>query len=295
MSSGGICSFRCCSMPTFFNPGGRTFAGGDMMPLVIPWPSAEDDRVSIPSRIAAILSGCEFVLLLTALLPFLFYSAWLTNVRMSGGLSRCIHWRGWNRSGLRPSWQSALRQQLHGTVDRNARDSRLLIYPVIAVQLFLFLEPEVIDLQALVGFQTWLGESRNICIGNFAGVRFSLTDQGIQRRLMLFLVRVEVGIHPLHNEIDEHQNQAQAAEESKNPTRTQVLAFVGYFLVFLAQVQFVTHVPVPILLRQKRHRLARAASHSSCGRNKPATSRRWPRGQSRLPTSGEMFSKSSVR
>src|SRR5438445_3298549 len=75
MSSGGICSFKCCSMPTFFNPGGRTLAGGDMMPLVIPWPSAAERRVSIASRIAAIISGCEFVLLLTALLPFPFYSA----------------------------------------------------------------------------------------------------------------------------------------------------------------------------------------------------------------------------
>src|SRR5438874_991326 len=61
-------------MPTFFNPGGRTLAGGDMMPLVIPWPSAAEHRVSVPSRIAAIISDCEFVLPLTALLPFLFYS-----------------------------------------------------------------------------------------------------------------------------------------------------------------------------------------------------------------------------
>src|SRR5437763_8919652 len=218
MRSGGICSFRCCSMPTFFNPGGRTLAGGDMMPLVIPWPSAAEHRVSISSRIAAIISICEFVLLLTALLPFLFTRLGLAIVRTSG-LSRHIHGRGWNRPGLRPSWQSSLRQQLHGAVDRNARDSRLLIYPVIAVQLFLFLETEVIDLQALVGFQTWLGKSHNIRVGNFAGVSFSLTDQGIERRLMLLLVGVEVGIHPLHNEIEEHQNQAQADEESKNPAR----------------------------------------------------------------------------
>ena len=27
-------------MPTFCKPGGRTFAGGDMMPLVMPWPKA---------------------------------------------------------------------------------------------------------------------------------------------------------------------------------------------------------------------------------------------------------------
>src|SRR5216110_1731638 len=112
---------------------------------------------------------------------------------------------------------------------------------------------------------------------------------------MLFLVAVEVGIHPLHNKIDEHQNQAQATEESKNPARPQVLAFVGYFLVFLVQIQFVTHVPVPILRTQKRHRLARVASRSGCGKNKPATSRQSRGELSRPPTSGEMFSRSSVQ
>src|SRR5882672_12464945 len=132
MSSGGICSFKCCSMPTFFNPGGRTLAGGDMMPLVIPWPSAAEQRVSIASRIAAIISGCEFVLLLTALLPFPFYSA-SVGVRTGGGLSRRIQWRGRDRSRLRASGQSALRQQLHGAVDRNARNSCLFIYPAVAV------------------------------------------------------------------------------------------------------------------------------------------------------------------
>jgi hypothetical protein len=30
-------------MPTFFNPGGRTLAGGDIIPWVMPWPN--DDRV----------------------------------------------------------------------------------------------------------------------------------------------------------------------------------------------------------------------------------------------------------
>jgi hypothetical protein len=30
-------------MPTFFRPGGRTFAGGDMMPCVILWPKAGRD------------------------------------------------------------------------------------------------------------------------------------------------------------------------------------------------------------------------------------------------------------
>jgi hypothetical protein len=31
-------------MPTFFNPGGRTFAGGDSMPCVMPWPHEDGLR-----------------------------------------------------------------------------------------------------------------------------------------------------------------------------------------------------------------------------------------------------------
>src|SRR5271170_4651315 len=33
-------------MPTFFSPGGRTFAGGDRMPCVIPWPPASGQRAN---------------------------------------------------------------------------------------------------------------------------------------------------------------------------------------------------------------------------------------------------------
>ena len=41
-------------MPTFFSPGGRTFAGGDMMPCVIPWPQAGGLRAHAANTAVAI-------------------------------------------------------------------------------------------------------------------------------------------------------------------------------------------------------------------------------------------------
>src|ERR1700692_865697 len=37
-------------MPTFFNPGGRTLGGGDMMPLPMPWPRAAPARSAIARK-----------------------------------------------------------------------------------------------------------------------------------------------------------------------------------------------------------------------------------------------------
>src|SRR5580765_6292882 len=52
-------------MPTFFSPGGRTFAGGDMMPCVIPCPKAHAarSRIAIIVRIVLILLNADLSLL----------------------------------------------------------------------------------------------------------------------------------------------------------------------------------------------------------------------------------------
>src|ERR1700690_710980 len=41
-------------MPTFFRPGGRTFAGGDRMPWVIPWHHAGELKTHATNTAAAI-------------------------------------------------------------------------------------------------------------------------------------------------------------------------------------------------------------------------------------------------
>ena len=54
-------------MPTFFSPGGRTFAGGDMMPCVIPWPHAGGLRTHAANAVTAIsLEILDLIALLTA-------------------------------------------------------------------------------------------------------------------------------------------------------------------------------------------------------------------------------------
>src|SRR5271169_1126975 len=52
-------------MPTFFNPGGRTLGGGDIMSLPMPWPRAAPARSASPRKACAIeFTNC--LVLLTA-------------------------------------------------------------------------------------------------------------------------------------------------------------------------------------------------------------------------------------
>src|SRR6266481_1570158 len=80
-------------MPTFFNPGGRTLGGGDIMPLPMPWPRAAPARNARPRK-PAIIEFTNCLVLRTAdILSF----------ARSGGFSlRCF-------GGLLPYWRGSLR------------------------------------------------------------------------------------------------------------------------------------------------------------------------------------------
>src|SRR5437867_126323 len=57
-------------MPTFFNPGGRTLGGGDIMPLPMPWPEAAPVRSTIPRK-PAVTEFTNWLVLHTAdILPW---------------------------------------------------------------------------------------------------------------------------------------------------------------------------------------------------------------------------------
>src|SRR4029077_11527310 len=118
-------------MPTFFSPGGRMLGGGDIMPLPIPWPQAAPARGARPSPIARKPAIIEFTNCLVL------HTADILSFARSGGFSlRCfggllLYRRGGlrlgilrrgtlcRRCGFRMNRQAALRDQLHGAVDRN--------------------------------------------------------------------------------------------------------------------------------------------------------------------------------
>src|SRR5579864_2726916 len=72
-------------MPTFFNPGGRTLAGGDMMPFVIPCPKADAARIRINARIWLLRTAVPFVCVVAFAPPGLAFYFVLTQ-RLRAGL-----------------------------------------------------------------------------------------------------------------------------------------------------------------------------------------------------------------
>src|SRR5437899_445619 len=76
---------RLCRMPTFFNPGGRTLAGGDMMPFVIPCPKADAARIRINARIWLLRTADPFVCVVAFAPPGLAFYLALTQ-RLRAGL-----------------------------------------------------------------------------------------------------------------------------------------------------------------------------------------------------------------
>src|ERR1700693_682620 len=130
-------------MPTFFNPGGRTLGGGDIMPLPMPWPQAAPARSAIPRKPTTI----EFTNCLVM------HTADILSFARSGGFSlRCfgglLLYRGGGlrlgvlrrgvlcrRCAFRINRQAALLDQLHGTVDRNPHSASVLVYPVVGGKL----------------------------------------------------------------------------------------------------------------------------------------------------------------
>src|SRR5713101_9367061 len=116
-------------MPTFFNPGGRTLGGGDIMPLPMPWPQAAPARSAMTSAIPRKPVTIEFTNCL------LLHTADILSFARSGGFSlRCfggllLYRRGglrlgvlrrralYRRCAFRMNRQAALLDQLHGAVD----------------------------------------------------------------------------------------------------------------------------------------------------------------------------------
>src|SRR5260370_31837725 len=134
-------------MPTFFNPGGRTLGGGDIMPLPMPWPQAAPARCAMTSAIPRRPATIEFTNCLVL------HTADILSFARSGGFLRrrfgglLLYRRGGLRLGVlrrgylcricafRSNRQAALHDQIPGAVDRNPHRTSVLIYPVVAGKL----------------------------------------------------------------------------------------------------------------------------------------------------------------
>src|ERR1700704_2955769 len=144
-------------MPTFFNPGGRTLGGGDIMPLPMPWPEAPA-RSAIPRRPATIEFTKCFVLHTADILSFARSGGF--SLRCFGGL--LLYRRGGlrlgvlrrgalsRRCGFRMNRQAPLLDQLHGAINRNPHRTSVLIHPVVGGELPVLILDERAKLRALV-------------------------------------------------------------------------------------------------------------------------------------------------
>src|ERR1700674_2016203 len=293
-------------MPTFFNPGGRTLGGGDIMPLPIPWPQAAPARSARPRKPAII----EFTNCLVL------HTANVLSFARSGGFSlRCfggllLYGRGGLRLGglrlgvlrrralcrrcvFRMNRQAALRDQLHGAVDRNPHSTSVLIYPVVGGKLPVLILDERTKLRALVFFEARLRESFRVLRRNGAGVGLGRHHRA-HGRLVRRCVTVEEAVHAEHDEIDDDADEHQTCQKIKRSPRTHILMLEAVVIDrvlmrrrlirrWLIGHGVLTHAPAPIRPAQSRRKQEPAAANSGCGRSTRSRVRPWRRGSRGLP------------
>src|SRR5713101_7054258 len=278
-------------MPTFFNPGGRTLGGGDIMPLPMPWPQAAPARSARPRKPAII----EFTNCL------LLHTADILSFARSGGFSlrRFGSLLLYRRGGLRRGTlcrrcaflmnrQAALLDQLHGAVDRNPHRTSVLIYPVVGGKLPVLILDERAKLRALVFFEARLRESFCVLGRDGAGVGLGRHHRA-HGRLVRRCVTVEEAVHAEYDEIDDEADQHQTCQKIKRSPRTQILLLEavviddGLMRRRLIRHGVFTHAPAPIRPAQSRRKREPAAANSGCGRSTRSRFRPWRRGSRGLP------------
>src|SRR5580704_6095696 len=183
-------------MPTFFSPGGRTLAGGDKMPWFIPWPEAVAASRRLSAR-PAIEFEIHFVLRTSCSLSGL-PVVWLRPERLIAGSCRgfCGGLRGrffLAGSGgdagraFGPSGQAALRDQVHGPINRDAYGARVFINPIVGQELLILLLDVLRQLRALVGSKTRRRERERVFGSDDASIGIG-RDHGAQVDLVLALI-----------------------------------------------------------------------------------------------------------
>src|SRR5258708_32591241 len=97
--------------------------------------------------------------------------------------------------------QAALRDQLHGAVDRNPHRTSVLIYPVVGGKLPVLILDERAQLRALVFFEAWMRGSLCVLMRWGAGVGLRRL-QRLHGRLVGRWVTLQEAVHTEQTEID---------------------------------------------------------------------------------------------
>src|SRR5579862_4288303 len=213
--SAGTCALRCCSMPTFSNRGGRVFAGGDMTPLLI---CAEAEIVKAKASRALATAKIELCFLLFTDGPMgatRLVRSFIVFRFFRGILAGCSLWQ--NR-------QSALREQIHRSVDGNPHRAGVLVDPAIAVEFVFFVHQDAVQLTALVFFQSRAGESGlRISPSHVPRVLRNLLHQRIWRCLRRPFTMVKIGVKSLQPKHRDHGHHQQSEHEINNARSLQIL------------------------------------------------------------------------
>src|SRR5208282_2779238 len=104
--------------------------------------------------------------------------------------------------------QAALRDQLHGTVDRNPHNAFILIHPVVGGELPVLILDERAKLRAFVYLEAWLREGLCFLMGYDAGVGLRRRHRA-QGRLVRMVIAVEEAVYAERDEIDDEAEQHQ--------------------------------------------------------------------------------------
>jgi hypothetical protein len=164
---------------------------------------------------------------------FFFFVVFLSRL----GRRRCVR-----ACSLVAQGQSALRDQVHGAFDWDANRAGVLVNVVVAAERLFFLDPDVVQLTALIVFQS---RSRKGALGivfrNVARVLGSVAHQRAYRNLSGFGAFIEIGVQTIHDEVNQHHGYGQARQEIKHAFDADVAALVVAMLGRVHGMDFVGH------------------------------------------------------
>src|SRR5207247_7179542 len=164
----------------------------------------------------------------------------------------------------------------HSASNRNARHSRTLVDPVIAVQGLFFVIPKIVDLSTLIALQAWLRELPDFFRSHRSGILLRLHHRA-SRLLVLAVIRIEEVEHSPDHVINQHASHDHRDDEGKNRPRAQVLALEAFaiLMIFMPEISHGPLLHIVGILGHACRTPAAAAAISNCEKRAPARTRQW--------------------